>query len=66
MAVGRGCSRTCLPGSTPPKIELLTWSEPFTLSAGQSFTLRYRVLVHPGRADKETIEKEWRAFAARK
>ena len=44
----------------------MLWSEPFTLPAGQSFTLRYRILVHPGRADKETIEKEWQAFAARK
>ena len=44
----------------------MLWSEPFTLPAGQSFALRYRILVHPGRADKEAIEKEWQAFAARK
>jgi hypothetical protein len=43
----------------------LLWSEPLTLPAGQRFTLRYRVLVHPGRADKETVEKEWQAFASR-
>jgi hypothetical protein len=41
------------------------WREPLTLPAGQRFTLRYRVLVHPGRADKQTIEKEWQAFASR-
>ena len=43
----------------------MLWSEPFTLPAGKQFTLRYRILVHPGRADKETIEKEWQAFASR-
>jgi hypothetical protein len=43
----------------------MLWSEPFTLPAGQRFTLRYRVLMHPGRGVKETIEKEWQAFAAR-
>jgi hypothetical protein len=37
----------------------MLWSEPFTLPAGQRFTLRYRVLVHPGRAVPETIEIEW-------
>ena len=43
----------------------LLWSEPLTLPAGQQLTLRYRVLVHPGRAGKETIEREWEAFASR-
>lgn len=42
----------------------MLWSEPFTLPAGKQFTLRYRILVHPGRADKETIEKEWQALAS--
>jgi type 1 glutamine amidotransferase/HEAT repeat protein len=43
----------------------MLWSEPFTLAAGQRFTLRYRVLIHPGRADREAIEREWQAFASR-
>ncbi len=43
----------------------MLWSEPYSLAAGQRFTLRYRILVHPGRADHETIEKEWQSFAAR-
>jgi hypothetical protein len=32
------------------------------LPAGQSFTLFYRVLIHPGRAGKERLEKEYQAF----
>jgi len=37
--------------------------EPYTLAAGKSLTLRYRVLVHPGRADQKLLETEWKAFA---
>jgi HEAT repeat protein len=43
----------------------MLWSEPFKLAAGQRFTLRYRVLVHPGRPDPDALEKEWQAFASR-
>jgi hypothetical protein len=43
----------------------MLWSEPFTLPAGQEFTLRYRVIVHPDRGDNAAIEKEWQAFASR-
>ncbi|HOD80854.1 MAG: hypothetical protein BWX88_01323 [Planctomycetes bacterium ADurb.Bin126] len=39
------------------------FKQPFTLKAGESFTLRYRVLVHPGMGDKDALEKEYRAFA---
>ena len=42
----------------------MLWSKPYTLPAGQSFTLRYRIIVHPGRRDKDTLDEEWRAFAA--
>ena len=37
--------------------------QPFTLKAGESFTLKYRVLVHPGMGDKEALEKEYQAYA---
>jgi hypothetical protein len=42
----------------------MLWSEPFTLPAAQRFTLRYRILVHPGRGQPAVLEKEWQAFAA--
>jgi len=41
------------------------WSEPYTLPAGQSLTVRYRILVHPGRPDKLAIEREWKRFSRR-
>lgn len=37
-----------------------------TIPAGQSLTLFYRVLVHPGRGDKERLEAEWKEFSALK
>jgi hypothetical protein len=37
---------------------------PHTLAAGQSFTLRYRVLVHEGRWDAARIEREAARFNA--
>jgi hypothetical protein len=36
---------------------------PFTLKAGQRFTLRYRVMVHANRWDAPRLEKEYRRFA---
>ena len=42
----------------------MLWSAPYRLSAGAQFTLRYRIIVHPGRADIELIEKQWRDFAS--
>lgn len=48
----------------------MLWSQPYTLSAGKSFTLRYRIVVHPGRTDKAMIEsqfkelRQWRETAA--
>ena len=41
------------------------WSEPYTLPAGKSLTVHYRILIHPGRADKVAIEREWRKFSRR-
>ena len=44
----------------------LLWSRPYKLPAGGQFTLRYRAVVHPGRADRELIEKQWQDFAAQR
>lgn len=35
---------------------------PYRLKAGESFTLRYRVIVHPGRWDAERLGKEYKRF----
>ena len=40
----------------------LLFSEPYTLAAGKSMTLRYRTLVHPGLTEVKRIEAEWKAF----
>jgi hypothetical protein len=40
-----------------------TCQEGYTLPAGESLTLRYRILVYQGQADRETMEKQWKAFA---
>ena len=39
------------------------WSEPYTIPAGEELTLRYRIVVHPGRGDPERLDATWRAFA---
>jgi type 1 glutamine amidotransferase len=44
----------------------LLFSEPYTLKAGESMTLRYRLLVHPGRTDAKAMETEWKAFSRTK
>jgi len=39
------------------------FNQPYTLPAGKSLTLRYRVLIHPGRADKNLLDREWKSFS---
>jgi len=41
----------------------LLFNEPYTLPAGSSLTLRYRILVHTGVAGKEALDKEWGDFS---
>jgi hypothetical protein len=41
----------------------LVYHEPMTLQPGATMRLRYRVLVHEGRADKERLEAEFDQFA---
>ncbi|MBI4601836.1 MAG: PmoA family protein [Planctomycetes bacterium] len=38
------------------------WSEPYTLPAGKDLVLEYRILVRPGRLEREDVEREWKAF----
>jgi len=35
---------------------------PYTLQVGTPLTLRYGVLVHPGRATREMLDDEWKSF----
>ena len=37
--------------------------EPYTLAAGKELSLRYRILVHPGRGRADALEAQWRAWA---
>ncbi|MBA7706112.1 hypothetical protein ES703_114958 [subsurface metagenome] len=34
----------------------------YTLPAGKGLTLRYRILIHPGLADRDILKSEWNAF----
>ena len=40
----------------------MLFSEPYTLPAGKSFTLRYRVLIHKGLGNPQAIENEFHNF----
>lgn len=42
----------------------MLFHKPFQLSAGESFALRYRVLVHPGYGEAAILAKHWKTFAA--
>jgi hypothetical protein len=43
----------------------LLFEAPHTLPEGERLTLRYRILVYPGRAGKERLDQDWKAFADR-
>jgi hypothetical protein len=38
------------------------WAEPYTLQAGKTLKVSYRILVHPGRETKNQLDAEWAAF----
>ena len=38
------------------------FNKPYMLRAGRSFTLKYRVLVHPGQMGRDSLETEARSF----
>jgi len=40
----------------------MLYGEPYTLAPGKSFTLGYRILIHPGAGDPSKIEKEFEDF----
>jgi hypothetical protein len=40
--------------------------EPYTIKAGESLKLRYRIIIHPGRTDVEAIERQWAEFSRTK
>ncbi len=39
------------------------FSEPYTLRAGKSLSLRYRILIRPGIMDSDVAQREWETFA---
>jgi hypothetical protein len=41
----------------------LLFNKPYTLPAGKSFSLKYRILIQPGRAQKNLLEADWKSFA---
>jgi len=43
---------------------VFTGAEDYTIAAGKSLTLRYRILVHPGIMSQEEMESEWKAFCS--
>jgi len=41
----------------------LLFNKPYTLPGRQSFSLKYRILIQPGKAQKNLLEAEWKSFA---
>jgi hypothetical protein len=41
----------------------IIFKEPYTLKKGESFTLKYRVLVRSGVVDKAALDVEWKTFS---
>jgi hypothetical protein len=41
----------------------LLFDKPYTLPGRQSFSLKYRILIQPGKAQKDALEAEWKSFA---
>jgi len=38
------------------------YASPYNLKAGKKLTFQHRVVIHPGRVDKNTLENEWKDF----
>jgi len=51
------------PNGMPFFSPAIVFHEPYTLAAGKSMTLRYRVLVHSSAVDKDGLEVEWKKCA---
>ena len=41
----------------------LLFNKPYTLPASKSFSLKYRVLIQSSRAEKNTLQAEWKSFS---
>ncbi len=41
----------------------LLFNAPYTLGVGDSLRLRYRVIIHPDRGNREMLERHWRQFS---
>jgi len=41
------------------------FNKPYTLPAGNVLRLRYHILIHPGRPDKQLLEAEWKEYVFR-
>jgi hypothetical protein len=59
-----------MPSSKGPKKNNFSsaplFDKPYTIPAGKTLTLKYRVLVHSGRGDTKTLDAEWKAFTSGK
>jgi|GEM_PF-1312875 len=55
-----------LSGKMPYFSPAILFHKPYTLGAGKSLTLRYRILIHTGHADKDMLENKWKAFLTSK
>jgi len=53
-----------LSGSMPYFSPAILFDKPYTLAAGETLTLRYRILVHTGPADKNMLGNKWKVFLA--
>jgi len=40
----------------------ILFNKPYTLSAGARRALAYRILIHPGRVNKDLLENKWKTF----
>jgi hypothetical protein len=43
----------------------LLFNKLYTLPAGESFSLKYRVLIYPDRVEKSLLDAEWKSFAGK-
>jgi len=39
------------------------WAEPYTLQAGKTLKVSYRIFVHPRQGNKDELDDEWKAFS---
>jgi len=51
-----------LSASMPYFSPALLFDKPYTLAAGKTMKLRYRILIHKDVADKNLLENNWKAF----